>query len=224
MADLLLHPGGYLGIIIFLILTGCGLPIPEEVPIITAGILASQGSLSPWGAFMACVFGAVVGDCVMYAIGYHWGHSLIKDHPRFARFLHAEREAKFEQMLNRHGLKVLFASRFMVGVRSPVYLSAGILRIPFRRFLLMDLVSATCVVALFFWTTYFFGDHIARWVRRAEIGLTTAILLTIIAAISFFLLRRRKRRARMEEVKIERLRRAQERERRKFGRPGSSLA
>ena len=38
----------YLGIIIVLILTGSGLPIPEEVPIVAAGIASSLGKLNPW--------------------------------------------------------------------------------------------------------------------------------------------------------------------------------
>lgn len=224
MADLLLNPGSYLGIIIFLILTGCGLPIPEEVPIVTAGVLSAQGTLNPVAAFISCLIGALLGDCVMYGIGYRWGHSLVREHPRFARFFHAEREAKFEELIRRHGLKVLFAARFMVGVRSPVYLTAGIMRVSFRRFLLMDLLCATAVVGLFFWLTFIFGEHLAGWLQRAEIGLTTVVVVALLAALGFFYWRRKKRLARLEDVKIERLRRAQERQRRQLGRQNGTLA
>ena len=218
MPDLLLSSEFYyLGIILFLILTGCGLPIPEEVPVVTAAILASQGTLDPLGAFVACLIGAVLGDCVMYAIGYHWGHNLLKEHPRFAHLLHAEREAKFEEMIRRHGLKVLFAARFMVGVRSPVYLSAGILRIPFRRFLLMDLLCATIVVGVFYWLTFVFGDEIANWLRRAEMGLTTLVVLAVLAVVGFIYWRRRKRRTRLEEVRALRRQNAQSRSQRRIG-------
>jgi membrane protein DedA with SNARE-associated domain len=218
MADLLLNHGSYLGIILFLVLTGCGLPIPEEVPVVTAGVLAAQGGLNPLGGFLACLIGALLGDSVIYAIGYHWGHSLLKVHPRFARFLHAEREAKFERMIQRHGIKVLFAARFMIGVRSPVYLSAGILRVPFRRFLLTDLFCATAVVGIFYWLTYAFGDHIARWLRQAELGLTTLIVVAILAVAAFFYSRHRKRLTRLEALKAERTRRNRLRQERKTGR------
>ncbi len=224
MVDLLFEHGSYLGIVLFLVLTGCGLPIPEEVPVVTAGVLASQGALDPLGAFFACLVGAILGDCVMYAIGYHWGHGLLKEHPRFAHLLHAEREARFETAIRRHGLKVLFAARFMVGVRSPVYLSAGILRIPFRRFLLMDLLCATVVVGLFYWLTYLFGDHIAQWIKKAELGLTTLVILAVVAVAAFFYLRRRRRLARLEAVQNERRRRAHERHQRRIGRQGGFFA
>ena len=78
--DFLPHTS-YLGITIVLILTGSGLPIPEEVPIITAGILAAKGTLDPRLAFLCCVFGAIAGDSIMYAIGYYFGHGVLREHP-----------------------------------------------------------------------------------------------------------------------------------------------
>ena len=191
MLDILLSHGSYLGIVVFLILTGCGLPVPEEVPIIVAGLLSAQEVLVPQLALLACLVGAIAGDCMMYSIGYHFGHNLLKDHPKLAHFIRADREAKFEEMIQRHGLKVLFVARFMVGVRSPVYLAAGILRVPFRRFLLMDLFCATAVVGTFFGLTYFFGEQVAALFRGVEIGLTVTVLLVIAVVVAVFLWRRR---------------------------------
>jgi len=195
MSELLVSHGSYLGIVVFLILTGCGLPIPEEVPIATAGILSARGTMQPALALLACVSGALLGDCVMYAIGYHFGHNLLKDHPKLARFLRVNREARFERMIHQHGLKVLFAARFMVGVRSPVYLSAGILRIPFRRFVLMDLLCATTVVGIVFTLAYCFGEPIVAMFRRAEIGLTATVAAVVAIVVGWFLWRRRRNRS-----------------------------
>ena len=179
----------YLGIILVLILTGSGLPIPEEVPIIAAGIASSVGTLSPWGAFAACIVGALLGDAVLYAIGYHFGHSLVIRHPRFAHLVHAEYEAKIEQMIRRHGLKVFFLARFMVGIRAPVYLTAGILRMSFRRFLLIDAFCATSVVGLFFGLSYAYGERVTGWIRNSEVGLTVVIVIAAVAVIGFFVWR-----------------------------------
>jgi membrane protein DedA with SNARE-associated domain len=202
MQELLIGPGSYLGIVAFLILTGCGLPIPEEVPIVMVGVLSAQGAMLPSLAFLSCLIGAIVGDCVMYAIGYHFGHNLLKDHPKLARFVHANREARFEQMIDRHGLKVLFAARFMVGVRSPVYLSAGILRVSFRRFLMMDLLCATSVVGLFFGLAYVFGEPVAAIFRQLEIGLTLSVLLLLGGIAAFFFWRHRRCTASQTEATV----------------------
>ena len=202
MLDFLMsHGGGYLGIILFLILTGCGLPIPEEVPIIAAGVFASQGLLDPWLAFAACIIGALAGDTVMFSLGYHFGHKALKNHPRFAKLLHSEREEKFEYLIQRHGLKVLFAARFMVGVRSPVYFAAGVLRIPYRRFLIYNAFAASVVVSLFFGLAFLFGEPIARVVRDVEKGLTVAAVIAVIGVAAIFFLRRYRRKSRLSEVR-----------------------
>jgi membrane protein DedA with SNARE-associated domain len=197
--DFLSIPGSYLGIILFLVLTGCGLPIPEEVPLVLAGVLSANGRLVPEWAFMACLFGALVGDSLMYAIGYHFGHNLLREHPKFARFLRADREAQFEQAIGRHGFKVMLLSRFMVGVRGPVYLAAGVVRMPFRAFLLYDSVCATLVVGTFFGLSYAYGEQIARILRDAELTFTLVVLV-LIALIALWMIRRHRRRLRLTKM------------------------
>jgi membrane protein DedA with SNARE-associated domain len=181
----------YIGIIVVLVLTGSGLPIPEEVPIIAAGVL---GHLNPWLAFLSCLVGALLGDAVLYAIGYHFGHSLVIRHPRFAHLVHAEYESKIEEMIRRHGLKVFLVARFMVGIRAPFYLTAGILRMSFRRFVFIDAFCATAVVGLFFWLSYLYGERVAGWIRDSEIGLTVVVVLAATAVGCYFLWKRIQRR------------------------------
>ncbi len=184
---------GYLGIIVFLVLTGCGMPIPEEVAVIFAGVVSSQGHLEPELAVAACLFGALLGDSIMYAIGYHFGHSLMAKHPKLGKFVGAEREEYFEQAILRHGFKVMLLARFMVGVRGPVYLAAGVVRMPFRRFLLWDLFCATLVVGTFFSLSYFYGKQITSLVRDAEVTLTlVACALGAIATVWWMRRRRQK--------------------------------
>ena len=193
MTDFFLDNFGYLGIVIFLVLTGCGLPIPEEFPIVLAGVLSSQHKLVAEWAFAACLFGALLGDSVMYAIGYHFGHGLLAEHPKFAKFLGAQREEFFEQAIQRHSFKVMLLARFMVGVRGPVYLAAGVVRMPFRRFILCDLICATLVVGTFFGLSYFYGEKITELVMDAE-KTFTLILLAVAGVVFLWWMRRRRQR------------------------------
>lgn len=193
--NFLVQHGGYLGIVVFLVLTGCGLPIPEEVPIILAGIVSSQGTLEPFLAFLACVVGALLGDSVMYLIGYHFGHGLIMRHPKLAKLLGAQREEYFESAVQKHMFKVMLLARFMVGVRAPVYLSAGVVRAPYRKFILCDLVCATLVVATFFSLAYYFGDNIVHLARDAEFGFTLIVLLVGALGLLWYYFRRKRQRA-----------------------------
>jgi membrane protein DedA with SNARE-associated domain len=191
--DIFSH-GSYLIITIVLILTGSGLPVPEEAPIIYAGLLAGAGSLNPWIALACCIFGAIVGDSIMYWIGYHFGRGVLRDHPWFARWVTPEREDQIEAMFKHHGLKVFFVTRFLVGLRSPVYLTAGILQVSFKRFFMIDLFCATMVVSTFFGITYKFGQNgqvILKWVRKAEVAVSIGVVIAIVG-VAFYLWRRYK--------------------------------
>ena len=117
-----------------IVLTGMGLPVPEEVFIIAAGLASHNGVLEPWAALLTCVVAAILGDCSMYAIGYHFGHGLLRDHRWFAWLLNPRAERRMEQQIRDHGLKALFITRFLVGVRSPVYVAAGGASHPFSLF------------------------------------------------------------------------------------------
>jgi membrane protein DedA with SNARE-associated domain len=198
MFDWLLQSGSYLGIFAFMVLTGCGMPLPEEVAIVFAGVRSAQGELIWWAACAACLLGALVGDAVMYGIGRRFGHSLLQRHPKLGKLVHAEREEYFERAILRHGFKVLLLARFMVGVRGPVYLAAGVVRMPFRRFLIWDLFCATIVVTAFFALSYYLGEFLDReaigvLVRDTELMITVAALV-VLAVAAFFALRRHRQR------------------------------
>ncbi|MCC7086237.1 MAG: DedA family protein [Pirellulales bacterium] len=193
MFDGLLY--GYLGIILYMILTGCGLPMPEEVAIIAGGALAASGQLDPWLTLGSLLCGALLGDCVMYFIGRHFGRRILKANRFGAAFLTPEREQRVEALLSRHGSKVLFVARFLVGIRGPIYITAGILKMPFRMFVLADLVSASAVVSLFFGLSYYYGQTIVRIIHQGE-GVFTLIAITLAVlgggALFWYQLRRKR--------------------------------
>lgn len=203
MFDWLLQSGSYLGIFVFMVLTGCGLPLPEEVAIVFGGVRSAHGELITGAAYLSCLLGALVGDAAMYGIGRKFGHSLVRRHPKLAKLLHADREEHFEKAILRHGFKVLLVARFMVGVRGPVYLAAGVVRMPFRRFLLWDLFCATLVISAFFAISYYLGafldrNAISRMLRDTEV-MITAIVVVVVAIVAFFALRRHRRKL-LEQV------------------------
>jgi membrane protein DedA with SNARE-associated domain len=184
---------GYVGITFFLILTGCGLPIPEEVAIIGAAVAAKAGSLNPWGALAACMIGAIAGDSAMYSIGRRFGLRIIERHPVWMSFLTPEREQKIEVLLGKHGWKMILLTRFLIGLRSPVYFTAGVLRVSYPRFLITDTICAVFVIALFFGLTYFFGEPIWNWIRRGQGWLTIVVVLAVVGVGVYYWLHRRHR-------------------------------
>jgi membrane protein DedA with SNARE-associated domain len=173
---------GYLGIILYMILTGCGFPMPEEVAIIAGGALAANGQLQWELTLGSLLIGALLGDCVMYYIGYHFGRRLLEQNRFWNRLITPEREKKVEGLLAQHGVKVLLGARFLVGLRGPMYITAGILKVPFRKFVLADLFCATLVVTLFFALSYFYGGQLIRAIHKGEGWATIAVVTAAIIA------------------------------------------
>lgn len=192
--ELLVQKASYLGLIAFLALCGLGLPIPEEAPLVLAGVMSSNGTLEhPTWAFGACLLGALLGDSLMYCIGRKLGHGYLMKHPRFARFIDPEREEKFEQLITRHGFKLVLLTRFLIGVRGPVYFAAGAARVAYWRFLLWDFIAATIVVSIVFGLGYRYGQSIEELIRKAENVLTIVVVgVLAIAVVVGFLHRRLK--------------------------------
>ena len=178
---------GYLGIILYMILTGCGLPMPEEFAIIAGAALAASGKLDWRLTLAALLIGAIIGDCVMYLIGRHFGRRLLTHNRFWKRLITPEREAVVESLLAKHGVKVLLGARFLVGLRGPMYITAGILKVPFKRFVLADLFCATLVVTLFFGLTYLYGAQIMHIIHSGE-GWLTIIVITAAMIVGITLL------------------------------------
>jgi membrane protein DedA with SNARE-associated domain len=216
MLDLVLNNVSYLGIIAVLLATGAGLPIPEELVVVAAAWASYEaGPLNPWLAFLSCLVGALAGDCLMYAVGYHFGHSILRENRWVGRWVHPEREARVERLIARHGLKVLFAARFLMGLRSTVYLAAGVLRIPFRRFVVVDVFCAATVIGVVFGASYAFAPRIESlyqlWdlVRGTQVWVTGLLACSIFALVVFYWRRARLRKARFALRQLERASRQQ---------------
>lgn len=178
MADDLIQQFGYPGIFLILVLGGLGLPVPEEAPIIIAAVLARKGMMSTVPALASCFAGVLVGDFVVYFLGYFYGEKVLK--LRLTRkFLTREREAQIQGYFHRHGVKILVLGRFAVGFRTAAYLTAGILRLPPLRLFLIDLAAATFSTLLMFGLGWAFADRLEEGLREAKHYIVSAVALGV---------------------------------------------
>jgi membrane protein DedA with SNARE-associated domain len=185
----------YAGIFLVLFVAGLGAPIPEEAPILAAGILASQDVIRWWLALIVCFVGVMSGDIVLYWVGHHWGEHIMDW--RFTRFvLTPEREKMVVEAYHRHGVKIVFTARFVAGFRAAAFLTAGIVRIPFWKFLLVDGVAALVGVPLGFGVAYLFTDQlpaILHGVHRVERLLILGGMVLLAAVIGYAAYRKSRR-------------------------------
>ena len=114
----------YPGVFLVLLATGLGLPIPEELPIVIAAMMARWEVMHWWGALLSCLGGALAGDMLVYGVGRHFGRRVL-EWPPARRMLTPEREARVMEAYRRHGLKFVILARLVMGLRAATFLTAG---------------------------------------------------------------------------------------------------
>jgi len=185
--DLVAHLG-YVGFFLVLVLGGVGLPVPEEVPIILAAVLSRKETIWWPMAFGSCLLGVLVGDFVVYFIGYFYGEKVLS--LRLTRkFLTKARETQIKGYFHRHGIKILILGRFAVGFRTAAYLTAGILKLPALNLFLTDLCAAGFSTTLMFGIGYLFAFQIEKATERIK-HWQHAIAWGIALAVAIWLMHR----------------------------------
>ena len=174
---------------------GLGIPIPEEIPVVAAGVLAHEGIVRWWIALPLCLGAILGGDTALYWVGHHWGEHILDW--RVVRYvLTPEREERFKAGYRRHGVKIVFAARHLAGVRAAAFLTAGIARVPFAQFLAVDAAAALMGVPLSFGLAFFFADQIERLlsdVHRVERWLAIAAVAVLAGWLAIVVFRRARR-------------------------------
>ena len=105
-----------------LVAAGVGFPIPEEVPVVGAGLWVGQNpELRPWSflALPICILGVVISDALLYTIGRLYGPRLL-EYRWTSRLLPPEKLARIEGNFHKYGVKILLFARVLPGIRSPI--------------------------------------------------------------------------------------------------------
>ncbi|HEY7725351.1 MAG TPA: DedA family protein [Anaeromyxobacteraceae bacterium] len=183
-----------------LLLCGFGLPMPEDIILVTGGVLAWLASplQEPSLAAMARdeglllmvavgMAGILAGDSVIYWAGRRLGRRVAE----FRLLRHMVTPEKLEQVekrLRRQGNVVVMIARFLPGLRAPTYFTVGHSHFAYWKFLLYDglaaMVSAPLWVCLGFW----FGDDIERAAREAS-RFSRALLAAVLLALALLVIR-----------------------------------
>ncbi len=173
---------GYWTVAFGLLLENAGLPVPGETTLLFASFLAySQHELRLPVIIAVGTAAAVLGDNAGYAAGHFGGRPLID---RYLHLLHVRRETidKGEHYFERHGAVTIFFARFIAGLRVVAGPLAGVLRMPWRRFLLFNFLGAVLWVTTIASVGYVFGsqlDLVIHYLGRANIFIVAAVLLLI---------------------------------------------
>ena len=76
LTQLIIH-FSYPGVFLILLATGFGIPVPEELPIAIAAMMARWEVMNWWGALLSCLGGVLAGDILLYGLGRHFGRRIL---------------------------------------------------------------------------------------------------------------------------------------------------
>jgi membrane protein DedA with SNARE-associated domain len=198
---------GYVVVFGVLLLCGFGLPMPEDVILVTGGVLAwttsvleeptvagmlrDEGLLAMVAVGLA---GILAGDSVIYWAGRRLGRR-VAEFRLLRHMVTPEKLEKVEKRLRHQGNVVVMIARFLPGLRAPTYFTVGHSQFPYWKFLLYDGMAALISAPLWVCVGFWFGDDIgkaARIAARFSNWLLTGVLTLVGLLVARWLWQRRR--------------------------------
>jgi membrane protein DedA with SNARE-associated domain len=170
---------GYLGILVFVLLGNFGLPVPEETVLWVAGYLVWQGGFQLPLVLLVGILSAVAGDSLGYWIGRRYGQPVVARYGLWAR-LTPPRLETMRCFVQRYGAVAVFLARFVIGLRFLAGPLAGSLGLPWRSFLIANLLGALVYVPIMVWMGYAVGVGLGGYggpIWRAVVTAQESLLL-----------------------------------------------
>jgi membrane protein DedA with SNARE-associated domain len=187
MFDLIIGSDGlfaYVIVLVALLAGSVGIPAPEDLTLIAAGILCSLSQVNMWVMGLTCYLGLIIGDLIIYRIGWMAGPTLFRK-KWFRKHISTSRLQAMRTNLHKRTMLTILIARHLFYIRTATFLMCGAVRISFSRFLVMDAIAALITTPLMMGLGYVFAHNyqvIIRWMRDLKyvlvgIGLIAAIFI-----------------------------------------------
>jgi membrane protein DedA with SNARE-associated domain len=171
-------------------------PIPSEVVLPVAGYLAETGRMSLLGAFLAATAGSLLGAAFLYQLGAWLGPERSRRWLARLPLVDADDVDRSFTWFEKHGRWAVLVGRLVPVVRSFVSVPAGVVRMPWPRFLLLTLIGSAV------WNGTLIGAGVAlgtqyelveRYIGVLDRVLVGAVVLAVVLAVVRRLRRRSSR-------------------------------
>ncbi|AKN71740.1 MULTISPECIES: DedA family protein [Streptomyces] len=184
-------------------LESLGIPLPGEIVLVSAALMSSQHSgVNPVILGACATAGAVIGDSVGYAIGRKGGRPLLAWLGRkFPRHFSAGHVATAERSFEKWGMWAVFFGRFVALLRIFAGPLAGVLHMPYWKFLVANVLGGICWAGGTTAVIYYVGVVAEDWLKRfSYVGLAVAVLIGL---GSMLILKRKAKQAQAEAPEAE---------------------
>src|ERR1700751_5823039 len=151
-----------------------GFPLPGETALLAAAVYAgSKHDLNIVSVIITAGATAIVGRMIGYVIGREYGYWLLLRYGSYIRM--TQSRIKLGQYLfMRHGGKIVFIAQFVPVLRTIAGVFAGCNMMPWRNFLIANIVGSTLWALSYGYAVYAFGLGIKR--LEGALGMVLVIL------------------------------------------------
>jgi membrane protein DedA with SNARE-associated domain len=172
---------GYWAVFIGILLENIGFPVPGETVTLAGGFLAGNNQLNYWLVLVDAVAGAVLGGNIGYWVGRWGGWPLLLNVGRLFR-MSEPRLVSLRNQFNENAAKTVFLGRFIALLRVFASPLAGIVEMPYAKFMLYNTLGALAWAAVMVTLSFFAGqfiplDKLVGWASKFA-----ALTLVIVAA------------------------------------------
>jgi membrane protein DedA with SNARE-associated domain len=193
----------YVGVLLWLWAASLGLPIPEDIALLTGGFLCYESDGGHFDVLLmagVALFGVLSGDLFVFFLGHRWASSLL-DHRMTRRMATPERLDALRRQFLRHQIKTVFVGRFLPGMRMLVFLTAGAMKMRAWKFLLVNGTAAVISVPLFVGLGYLFGHSFEKLKKNVQHIEHIAIFVALIVLSAWLIWHSYARSAREREAR-----------------------
>jgi membrane protein DedA with SNARE-associated domain len=174
-------PAAYVGVLFVLITCGLGVPLPEDVPLISGGWLVARGGSLPLMIFTGLA-GILIGDSIIFRAGSTYGLRMLET--RVGRHIPGERVARTIALFEKHGPKFIMVARFVPGLRAVTYFVAGTTGVPYWKFITYDGLAACISAPAWVFLGWYARRHrmlnrVWTWSAQAQLA-TLAIVFALV--------------------------------------------
>lgn len=180
---------GYGAVFFGIFLENLGLPLPGEAIVLVGGFMAGRGDLTLEGTVISAASGAILGNTCGYWLGYFGGWPLLL---RVSQLFRVEEEklTQLKERFSNNAGQAVFFGRFVTLLRIFAGPMAGIVAMPFRRFMFYNLIgallwSSTMVGLAFFAGEFVPLEQMLKWAGQFGFLILGGILAWFIAPTIF---------------------------------------
>ncbi|MCN9240980.1 DedA family protein [Streptomyces sp. RY43-2] len=184
-------------------LESLGIPLPGEIVLVSAALMSSQhGGINPVVLGACASLGAVVGDSIGYAIGRKGGRPLLAWlGKKFPRHFSEGHVATAERSFTKWGMWAVFFGRFVALLRIFAGPLAGVLHMPYWKFLIANVLGGVIWAGGTTAVIYYLGVVAESWLKQfSYLGLVAAV---VIGLASMLIVKRKAKKSNAEREAAE---------------------